>query len=145
MKIIWMTGQPGAGKTTIANEFRSIHPEWFHIDGDDIRELFANKDYSESGRRSNVMLAQQLSEFLYRKGKSVIVSLVSPYIDQREDFKGRMGPDLIEVYVHTSEERGREKFWVDDYAKPIQNFIEIDTTGLSPQESYEKLMRYVEI
>ena len=50
--IYWLTGQPGSGKTTICKEILELKDyRIFHIDGDDLRDLFDNKDYSESGRR----------------------------------------------------------------------------------------------
>ena len=131
--IIWLTGQPGSGKTTIAKELMTMDGamcQWFHVDGDDIRELFDNKDYSISGRKKNIELAQMLSQYLHSKGKKVVVSLVSPYKEQRKLFKQKMGTDLIEVYVHTMEKRGREHFFVDNYEKPTENFIDCDTTNI---------------
>lgn len=129
MAIIWLTGQPGSGKTTLCKKMMSSGD--FNIDGDDLRELFDNKDYSISGRRKNVLLAQQIAEFLHNKGRNVFVSMVSPYKDQRDKFKEKMGNNLIEVYVHTSETRGRENFFVEDYEPPTENFIDIDTTNVS--------------
>ena len=86
--IIWLTGQPGAGKTTICKEILQRNDNSiFHIDGDDLRDLFENKDYSEAGRRKNIELAQQIAQYLHNKGKDVLVSLVSPYKDQRDNFK----------------------------------------------------------
>jgi adenylylsulfate kinase len=114
----------------------------FHIDGDDLRDLFENKDYSEVGRRKNVELAQQISEFLHNKGKHVFVSLVSPYKDQRDKFKEKMGDKLIEVYVHTTEVRGRESFFVKEYESPTEKFLSIDTTNESVTESAKKILDY---
>jgi adenylylsulfate kinase-like enzyme len=43
---IWLTGQPGHGKTTLAKLFKEHlevnykHKKIMHIDGDDLRELF---------------------------------------------------------------------------------------------------------
>ena len=130
--IIWLTGQPGSGKTVLAGWLRSI--SGFNnrieiIDGDDIREIFNNKDYSEAGRRKNVELAQHLAHFIHNKGGVALVSLVSPYKDQRDSFKKLIGDDNIkEIYVHTTEERGREQFFVENYQPPIENFIDCDTT-----------------
>jgi adenylylsulfate kinase len=95
--IIWLTGQPGSGKTVLAGWLRSIsslNNRVEVIDGDDIREIFQNKDYSETGRRRNIELAQNLALFLHKKKFNVIVSLVSPYRDQRESFKELLGNDL---------------------------------------------------
>jgi adenylylsulfate kinase-like enzyme len=45
--IYWLTGQPGSGKTTLANWMVSAlqGSAIFHIDGDDLRDFFDNKDY----------------------------------------------------------------------------------------------------
>ena len=141
--IYWLTGQPGSGKTTICKEILELKDyRIFHIDGDDLRDLFDNKDYSESGRRKNIELAQQIAQYLTNKGKDVLVSLVSPYKDQRDKFKEKMGDNLVEVYVHTSETRGREDFFVKEYGQPTENYLDIDTTNESIEESTKKVLDY---
>ncbi len=140
--IIWFTGQPGSGKTTICKRILWDKPGVFHIDGDDLRDLFDNKDYSELGRRKNVELAQQIAHYLHKKGKDVVVSLVSPYKDQRDKFKEKIGHNIFEVYVHTSEIRGREDFFVKEYGQPTENYLDIDTTNESVEESIKKVLDY---
>jgi len=141
--IYWLTGQPGSGKTTICKEILELKDNRiFHIDGDDLRDLFDNKDYSEQGRRKNIQLAQQIAEYLTNKGKDVLVSLVSPYKDQRDKFKVKMGDNIVEVYVHTSEIRGREDFFVREYEQPTKNYLDIDTTNESIEVSVKKVLDY---
>jgi adenylylsulfate kinase len=134
--IYWFTGQPGSGKTTLANKlveyFTNNYTFVHHIDGDDLRDVFNNKDYSEWGRRKNVERAQDIALYLNSKS-NVVVSLVSPFKDQREMFKDKA--KVKEIYVHTTEERGREQFHVQDYEIPTENFIDLDTTDDIPEGS----------
>ena len=142
--IYWFTGQPAHGKTVLANMLKEKLPHAFRIDGDEMRELFTNKDYSINGRVVNVGTAQKIAHYLHNQGKTVVVSLVSPYIDQREEFKAMMGDDLVEIYVHTEEKRGREKFFAKGYIAPKKNFIDIDTTKDSPHSSFAKILLTLE-
>lgn len=138
--IYWFTGQPCAGKTTLADKLHYLKPNSFRIDGDDLRELTTNKDYSIKGRVNNVSTAQKISHYLHNQGQDVIVSLVSPYIDQREDFKKLLGDNIKEIYVHTSEARERDHFKSSAYIAPQENFIDIDTTIDTPEESLKKIL-----
>jgi adenylylsulfate kinase len=140
--IIWLTGQPGSGKTTICKRILWDKPGVFHIDGDDLRDLFENKDYSETGRRKNIELAQQIAQYLHKKGSDVVVSLVSPYKDQRDKFKQKMGDNLVEVYIHTTDVRGREDFFVKEYEAPTEKYLSIDTTNESVEDSTKKVLDY---
>jgi adenylylsulfate kinase-like enzyme len=137
--IFWFTGQPGSGKTTLAHKLieHLNNTNTFHVDGDDLRDVFNNKDYSEWGRRKNVERAQDIAQFLNSKG-DVVVSLVSPFKDQRDRFKGVV--DVTEIYVHTTEERGREHFHVSDYQPPSNNFIDVDTTNKTIYESLKEIL-----
>ena len=53
--IIWLTGQPGSGKTTLANSLisnikKDNSIKIINLDGDDLRSINKNKDYSKEGR-----------------------------------------------------------------------------------------------
>ena len=132
--ILWFTGQPGSGKTTLAERFikdkligfMKIQPvKIVHIDGDDLREVLDNKDYSEEGRRKNIQFAIDMAKVMDNKGYLVIVSLVSPYRDMREKLKSER--NITEFYLHTTEIRGKEDYFVDNYEPPLHNFTDIDT------------------
>lgn len=144
--IYWFTGQPAAGKTTLAKHllsYLSNTEKVIHVDGDDLRDIFKNKDYSETGRRRNIERAQDIARFMNEKGYSVVVSLVSPYKDQRDEFKSEN--NVIEIYVHTTEIRGRENFHVSDYDPPTENFIDIDTTNKGEDESFIDLIKLIDL
>ena len=142
--IYWFTGQPCAGKTVLSRYLQShLKMKPFLIDGDDLRDLTTNKDYSINGRVNNVNTAQKISHYLHNQGKDVIVALVSPYIDQREDFKKLLGDSIKEIYVHTSEERERDHWKATAYIAPQENFIDIDTTDDTSEESLQKILKYL--
>lgn len=143
--IYWFTGQPGSGKTTIANELIKLKSfkNYIIIDGDDLRDIFKNKDYSESGRRKNIERAQDIAKFLNYNNKNVIVSLVSPYRDQREAFKQELGDQIKEIYIHTNNIRGRESFHVNDYEPPLQNYIDLNTTDKLIIDTIKQLLKNI--
>jgi len=141
--IYWLTGQPCAGKTTLADLLKKEKPGAFRIDGDDMRELFSNKDYSAKGRIDNVGTAQRIAHYLHNQGRDVIVSLVSPYVDQREEFKTLLGDNIKEIYVHTTEPRERDHFKAIAYTPPLENYIDINTTKDSINESFEKILNEI--
>ena len=147
--VYWFTGQPGAGKTVLGRKLHSFlkreKRNWrrdvFHLDGDDLRELTINKDYSEEGRVKNIRNAQMITEYLHNNGCDVVVSLVAPYRTLREEFKERIGfSNFIEFYVHTTQKRERDKFKVKEYEQPEIEFIDIDTTKDSPDISFSKII-----
>lgn len=141
--IYWLTGQPGVGKTTIAKAMIERNKSWINVDGDVLRENFNNQDYSENGRYVNIKLAQTIAEFLYLNDRTVVVSLVSPYRELREDFKKKLQGNLTEIYVHTTEDRGKNEFQVENYEEPLENFIDLDTTNKTVEESIEELRKII--
>ena len=53
-----------------------------------------------------------------KKGYLVLVSLVSPYRDLR----------IGEIfYLNSTRPTEKEKYWVDNYEPPLENFTEINT------------------
>ena len=141
--IYWFTGQHANGKTVLANMLKEELPNAFRIDGDEMRELFTNKDYTINGRVINVGTAQKIAHYLNNQGHDVIVSLVAPYVDQREDFKTLMGDNMVEFYVHTTEPRERDHFRAIAYVAPTTDYVDIDTTEDTPEQSFEKVLKHI--
>jgi adenylylsulfate kinase-like enzyme len=149
--IYWFTGQPGAGKTIQATKLKELlqtekrnwRKDVFHIDGDILRELTLNKDYSETGRVQNIKNAQLLAFFLNSNECDIVVSLVSPYKEMREEFKKACGDGIVEIYVHTNRKRQREQFKVEGYEPPELNYFDMDTTSDNPVQSFTKLVHYL--
>jgi adenylylsulfate kinase len=145
MAIYNFIGQPHSGKTTLANHLKKVleisRPERkaFVVDGDILRKIITNKDYSEAGRRYNITTAYNIAKYLDTTEEfDVIIAVVSPYLDIREKFK--FEADVTEIFVHTTNIRGRENFHVENYEYPESNFIDIDTTDVDELTSVNELL-----
>lgn len=142
--IYLFTGQPHSGKTTLAYTLKEVllsntpDKPCFILDGDYLREIFDNVDYSETGRMYNIKTAHSIAIYLDSLGLDVIISMVSPFRELRDYLKNNYG--AVEIYTHTTEIRGREKFHIANYEKPLENFIDIDTTNVSVIETMNKLL-----
>lgn len=143
--IIWFTGQPHSGKTTLAMKlveyFNKINKTVSHIDGDFLRKLTNNDDYTVNGRRQNVATAQICAKIASLTRDYVVVSLVSPFRDLREDFKKDLDYNIKEIYLHSK--RIREGRMVDYYEIPLENYLSIDTDITTIVESVHRIIEYV--
>ena len=137
--IFWFTGQPGSGKTTLGKALIERLDNAFHIDGDDLRGLSHNVDYSEQGRINNIRMAHSIAMYLDNKGHNVVVSIIAPYRWLREEFKDRH--KVNEIYLHTTEERGKEQFFAKDYEPPQDNFLDIDSTNVSVDAWIDQIVK----
>ena len=144
-----LIGQPHSGKSTLSVHLKTVldlnnpNRKAFIIDGDFLRKILNNKDYSEKGRRDNVSKAYAIAKYLDSDFlHDVIIAVISPFLDLREEFK--LTADVIEIYVHTKNIRGREKFHVENFEKPELDFIEIDTTDIDELSSLNELIEKIQ-
>ncbi len=109
-RVIWLTGLSGSGKSTIANALEkklfSIGMHAYVLDGDNMR-LGLNKDlgFTREDRAENVRRVSEVAHNLYDAGLVVIVALVSPYAEDRNQAKALFPDgDFVEVWVETPAE-----------------------------------------
>jgi bifunctional enzyme CysN/CysC len=105
--VLWVTGLPGCGKSTLAN---ALEVELFHqgvhtviLDGDTIRQtLSEDLGFSPEDRAENVRRVSRVAQLLLETGCVVIVTLVSPYRVDRDLARGLFADgDFVEVFVDT--------------------------------------------
>lgn len=135
--IIVLFGQPHSGKSTLAKQLN-----YKNIDGDELRELFTNKDYSREGRIKNLNRASDIAHYLNSNGENVTLSLVYPYKEAR-DYLNSLTKDVIWIYLYYDEERGRENFHVKDFDIPItENVLSLNTSYSSIKECIKEIEAY---
>lgn len=145
--IIVLFGQPHSGKSTLANILTTQLPA-DNIDGDALRELFVNKDYSKQGRITNLNRASDIAHFLNSKNNPyshVVLSLVYPYKEAR-DYLNSLTKDILWVYLTYEDIRGREGFHVSDFDIPtFEEVLSLNTSQLSIEECINKIKSYEKI
>lgn len=95
-KIYWLKGLPCSGKSTIAKELVG-HFNAEVLDGDEIRAITNNDDFSMAGRAKHMRLIAAVA-YILSKYTDVVVALVSPLRKVRDEIKKKY-PNIYEIYL----------------------------------------------
>ncbi len=134
-----MTGLPCSGKTSIIRKLQESIPNLAVLDGDELREWLSPKDFSKEGRDEHNNKVAHLAKLLLKHKVPVGVSLVSPYIINRENARKviDVGEKFSEIYVKCSldkcEKRDVKGMYKKARAGEIKNFTGIDDPYEEPQ------------
>ncbi len=138
--VLWMTGLPCSGKTTIVKDLQKDIPNLAMLDGDELREWFSPKDFSKEGRDEHNKKVAHLAKLLLKHGVPSAVSLVSPYLVNREKAREIIdaGDQFAECYVKCSLSKCEERDVKGMYAKARKGEIKGFTGIDDPYEAPEK-------
>jgi len=134
--VIWMTGQPGAGKTTIA---RAVERALFDrgirtmlLDGDQVRHgLCGDLGFSPDERSENIRRVGEVARLFFEQGSIVLCAFVSPYRADRDRVRGLFPADrFVEVFVSADDETRRRRDPKGLYARAAAGRVG-DFTGVS--------------
>ncbi len=139
--VLWFTGLPAAGKTTLANgvhqKLDSAGYKVERLDGDIIRkELAKDLDFSREGRRKNIERVAFVASLLSKHGVGVVASFISPYKSERELVRDKV-VNYIEVHVNTPLEICEARDPKGMYAKARRGEIKFFTGISDPYEEPE--------
>src|SRR5438552_561176 len=115
---IWLTGMPGAGKSTNATllerRLRELGAKVEVLDGDIVRtHLSRGLGFTREDRDDNIRRIGFVCELLSRNGVIAIAAAISPYRAAREELRSRI-PNFVEVYIEC----------------PIEVLVQRDAKGL---------------
>jgi len=163
--VLWFTGLPGSGKTTIVKNIETILKKQEKVevlDGDELRKwLSSDVGFDKEGRERHIKRVIKISEMLSRNGVTVLVALISPYRNIREEARHLLGESFKEIFVKCSLQtcirrdpkgnyaralRGeiKEMTGIDDsYEEPLNPDLVINTEILSLQESIDLVLNFI--
>jgi len=164
--VIWLTGLSGAGKSTIAIEIamwlNKIGVANTRLDGDIVREgLCSDLGFTPKDRKENVRRFAEVAALMEASGLITVVSMISPYKEDRALAKKRCGR-FLEVYVETPidicERRdpkglykraraGQIKMFTGisaPYEEPSDDAFNVQGHGGEPREAAENILNRLE-
>jgi len=134
--VLWMTGLPSSGKTTITRKLAEHIQNLAILDGDELRKWLSPNDFSREGRNKHNRKVANIAKLLLKHNVPVGVSLISPYLENRETAKKIIGSTkFFELYVKCSLEKCEERDVKGLYKKARNNEIK-NFTGIN--DPYEE-------
>jgi len=141
--VLWFTGLPSSGKSTIANEVAyKLHSKGklsYVLDGDNIRHgLNKNLGFSPEDRNENIRRISEVANLFADAGFITITAFISPYRKYRNFCRGLVGTDrFLEIFVKTSvetcEKRDPKGLYKKARAGEIKGFTGVDAPYEEPE------------
>ena len=165
--IVWFTGLPCSGKTTLANKLQSYLFEnnfpAVVLDGDQIRKkLNSDLGFSREDRKENIRRIGEVSKLFVDSRLITIVSVISPFPEDRSNVRKIFESDqFIEVYVDCPIEECERRDVKSHYKlarkgqlsnftgvsapydPPINPEIHLQTHIYNPKECTDKIVAYL--
>ena len=101
--IIWMTGFPCSGKSTLAKKLQEYIPNMEVLDGDNLVKELKLTDWSRKGRIKHSERVTYLAKSFLERGISVCVAKISPYKEMKTAAENILNQyRFIEIFVKCS-------------------------------------------
>ena len=105
--VVWFTGLPSSGKSTVANVLDGkLHERGCHsfvLDGDNIRHgLNKNLGFSPEDREENIRRIGEVAKLFADAGMIAITAFISPYRKDRDGNRALLKPgEFVEIFMDT--------------------------------------------
>ncbi len=165
--VLWLTGLPAAGKSTLAMHLErrlfELGAHAYVLDGDNVRTgLCSDLGFSAEDRHENIRRIGEVAALFADAGTIAIAAFISPYRADRALARRAGGEAFHEIYVKADaavcERRDPKGHYrkaragelddftgiTGDYEEPFEPELVVDTTLLSVDEAVDAVLRYVE-
>ena len=143
--LLWLTGLPSSGKSTIAYTVEHALVNRGHLayvlDGDNIRfGLNKNLGFSAEDRAENIRRIGEVGKLFVDGGYITLASFVSPYREDRDGVRALMADgDFAEIFIDTPvelcEERDPKGLYKKARAGEIPNFTGVSDPYEAPENA----------
>jgi bifunctional enzyme CysN/CysC len=143
--VVWFTGVPAAGKSTIANLVESrLHRLGVHtylLDGDNVRHgLSSDLGFTQQDRVENIRRVAEVARLMADAGLVVLVAFISPFRAERRFARGLVGRgEFCEVFVDVplsvAEARDPKGLYAKARAGELANFTGVDSPYERPEHA----------
>ncbi len=135
-RVIWFTGNTGAGKTSLAVLLKE-RLNGILLDGDEMRQSISlGAGFSKKDREVHNLRVARLAKVLCDQGHNVLVSVIAPFQDARDKIAEICDPYWIYV-------RGGNLSKNNPYQVPQNPDLTIDPSVESLLESMDKIVKKV--
>ena len=118
----WITGLSSAGKTTLSKmlsaKLRSEGNPVIFLDGDELRDVFSNKDYHREARLQTALKYSRLCSLIVKQKINVVIGVIGLF-NEVHQWNRQNIPGYIEIFIDV----------------PMEELIKRD-----PKNLYEKAM-----
>lgn len=138
--VVWLTGLPGAGKTTIGqillDKLRALDKQSLMLDGDKLRAALGQNSYDIDSRKSIAFTYGRLGQMFSNQGSIAICATVSMF-DEVRAWNAQNITNYLEVYVKVSPEillqRNQKNLYSEAEAGSGVNIIGFDIAFEEPK------------
>ncbi len=147
--VLWFTGLPSAGKSTIANLVEAgLHARGAHtalLDGDNIRHgLNRDLGFTEVDRVENIRRIGEVAKLMTEAGLIVLCSFISPFRAERRMVRELLDEgEFVEIFVDTPLQeciaRDPKGLYARALSGEIKNFTGVDQAYEAPENAEIRL------
>ncbi|MFT5852080.1 MAG: adenylylsulfate kinase-like enzyme [Colwellia sp.] len=138
--VIWITGLPGAGKTTIATSLfktiKSFDEQVVLLDGDMVREALQNTEYDLESRKKLAFSYSRFAKMFSEQGQITIFATVSMFDDVRQ-WNQKNIENYFEIYIKVFPEvlnrRNQKQLYSEALKGKIKNLHGFDLDFEEPK------------
>ena len=144
----WITGLSSAGKTTLSkilsDKLRSEGNSVIFLDGDELRDVFSNKDYNREARLETALRYSRICSLIVKQQINVVIGVIGLFYEvhhwNRQNISGYIEV-FIDVPIEELRRRDQKQIYKNAMAGQIKNVYGVDLYAEYPKNPDVHLLR----